>query len=87
MDGFSSSFDFFPAVTGQNKAFRKVEGLQCSSHAFDFAVAGFRVGDFFGRAGFAALKGLAEGLERRGGFLAALDAGFIFRVGMRRSSA
>ena len=50
------------------------------------AAARFREGDFFGRAGLAAFEGLAEGLERRAGFLAGLSAGFVFPVGMRRTS-
>jgi len=42
--------------------------------------------DFSGRAGLAAFEGPAEGLERRASFLAGLSAGFVFPVGMRRTS-
>ena len=46
----------------------------------------FPEGDFFGRAGLAAFEGPAESLERRAGFLAGLSAGFVFPVGMPRTS-
>jgi hypothetical protein len=52
---------------------------------FAAAAEGFRAGDFRS-AGFAAFGALAEGLERRAGFLAGLDAGFVFRVGMGKAS-
>lgn len=57
------------------------------SASFGFFVAALLAAGVFRRAGFLGFDGLADGLECRAGFLAGLDAGFGFRVGMGRSSA
>jgi hypothetical protein len=46
------------------------------------ATEGFRSWGFFFGAGFAAFRGLVEGVERGADFLASLDAGFVFPFGI-----
>ena len=51
---------------------------------FGFAgTEGFRSRGFFFGRGFTAFRGLVEGVERRADLLAGLDAGFVFRFGMK----